>query len=85
MTDGATQGVLDVARGVLSELDVEVDLQRVLDSARELTVARYAALGVLNESGIWLSRFVTAGIDEARRRRGIGSDRSRLGMVCLAS
>jgi signal transduction histidine kinase len=54
-----------VARGVLSELDLDVVLDRVLDSAQELTEARYAALGVLNESRTELVRFLTRGIDEA--------------------
>lgn len=62
--DRATQGILDVARGVLSELDLDIVLDRVLQSAQELTEARYAALGVLNESRTELARFITRGIDE---------------------
>jgi signal transduction histidine kinase len=54
-----------VARGVLSELDLDVVLDRVLQSAQELTEARYAALGVLNESRTELVRFLTRGIDDA--------------------
>ena len=45
--DQATQAVLRVARSVLERLDFEIVLERVLESARELTGARYAALGVL--------------------------------------
>jgi len=63
--DRATQGILDVARGVLSELDLDEVLDRVLQSAQELTEARYAALGVLNESRTELVRFLTRGIDDA--------------------
>ncbi len=63
--DRAVRGVLDLARDVLAELDVDVVLERVLDSARELTSARYAALGVLDESRSELSRFITRGIDDA--------------------
>jgi len=63
--DRATQGILDVARGVLSELDLDEVLDRVLQSAQELTDARYAALGVLNESRTELVRFLTRGIDGA--------------------
>lgn len=59
------RAVLDVAEGVLAELDVEVVLNRVLDAARTLTLARYAAVGVLDQSRSELERFVTAGIDEA--------------------
>jgi signal transduction histidine kinase len=54
-----------VARSVLSELDLEVVLDRVLLAAQELTDARYAALGVLNGSKTELERFLTRGIDEA--------------------
>jgi signal transduction histidine kinase len=62
--DRAARGVLDLARGVLAELDLDVVLDRMLESAQELTGARYAALGVLDESRTELSRFITRGIDE---------------------
>jgi signal transduction histidine kinase len=65
--DRATQGILEVARGVLAELDIEDVLERVLSAALELTEARYAAVGVLNESKSELARFVTRGIDEQAR------------------
>jgi uncharacterized protein YigA (DUF484 family) len=63
--DRTTQGILEVARGVLAELDLDQVLDRVLESAQELTEARYAALGVLNESRTELGSFLTRGIDEA--------------------
>jgi signal transduction histidine kinase len=72
MIDPAFRDALDVARGILDDLDVEVVLGRVLDSARTLTSARYAALGVLDESRSELARFVSAGIDDSTRRE-IGS------------
>ena len=65
--DQTARGVLDIARSVLGELDVEVVLSRVLESARELTGAHYAALGVLNSSRTELERFLTLGIDETAR------------------
>jgi signal transduction histidine kinase len=40
----------------------------VLDAARELTGARYAALGVLDESRRELERFLTRGIDAAEQQ-----------------
>jgi signal transduction histidine kinase len=67
MMDRTSRGVLDIARSVLAELDLEVVLGRVLESARELTGARYAALGVLGGSRTELERFLTLGIDEAER------------------
>jgi signal transduction histidine kinase len=63
------RAVLDVAEGVLAELDVEVVLTTVLTAARELTTARYAAVGVLDESRSELERFLTSGIDDATHRR----------------
>jgi signal transduction histidine kinase len=65
--DRTARGVLDIARSVLAELDLEIVLKRVLESARELTGARYAALGVLSSSRTELERFITLGIDEAER------------------
>lgn len=69
--DQATRGILTVARSVLEQLDLEVVLERVLDAACDLTGARYAALGVLDESHSTLSRFLTRGVD-VRTRRLIG-------------
>jgi signal transduction histidine kinase len=66
--DQATRGILQVARSVLEQLDIELVLKRVLDEARVLTGARYAALGVLDDSRGELSRFLTLGIDEHTRR-----------------
>ena len=66
------RGVLEVARSMLDEFDVERVLEQVLESARELTGARYAAMGVLDETGTALARFITIGVDEETRRR-IGS------------
>ncbi len=63
--DRAAQRILEVARSVLTELDLDVVLDRVLDAAQELTEARYAALGVLNKDASELSRFITRGIDKA--------------------
>jgi signal transduction histidine kinase len=67
--DQRSREVLTVARSVLEQLDVEVVLQRILRAAQELTGARYAALGVLDESGTGLGRFLTVGLDEATRER----------------
>jgi signal transduction histidine kinase len=61
----AARSVIEIARSLLTELDLEIVLHRVLEAARELTGARYAALGVLGDSRTELSRFITSGIDEA--------------------
>ncbi len=44
-------------------------LRCVVDSAREVVGARYAALGVLDPSGTALSAFVTSGLTEEERER----------------
>jgi len=62
-------GVLDVARDVLSDLDLDVVLERVVEAARELSGAKYGALGVLDRSRTELERFITVGVDELTRQR----------------
>ena len=47
-------------------------LQEVVDAARDVVGARYAALGVLGPDRTTLVQFVTSGLDEEARRR-IGS------------
>ena len=75
-----------VARELLGELDVEVVLKGVLEAARELTGAGYAALGVLarqehdDGEGVGLARFITVGLDE-RTRLEIGSLPRGLGVL----
>lgn len=61
--------LLDVGRRLVSELDLDGVLAYVLEAARELTGARYAALGVLDGSKTRLQRFLYVGVDEATRRR----------------
>ena len=63
--------LLDLGRSVVAKLDVEEVLDQILEAAREITGARYAALGVLNERRTELERFFTAGID-ADARGAIG-------------
>jgi signal transduction histidine kinase len=58
-----------VGRALVSALDVEVVLRQVLDTARELTRAQYAALGIIDPSGEELERFLFVGLDEAARQR----------------
>ena len=60
--------LLQIGRELVAELDFELVLQRVLEEARALTGARYAALGVLDDTGQGLERFVTSGIDPELHR-----------------
>jgi signal transduction histidine kinase len=63
------RGLIDIGGFVMSDLDVDGVLGHVLESARELTGARYAAIGVLNQERTELERFITRGIDEDTARR----------------
>jgi signal transduction histidine kinase len=76
----AARGLLEIARSVLGDLDVDRVLDRVLESARELTGARYAAMGVLNDSRTALARFITVGVDQATRGQ-IGSEPTGKGVL----
>jgi two-component system, NarL family, sensor histidine kinase DevS len=60
--------LLDIGTSIVAELDSEAVLRRVLDAGRELTGARYAAIGILNSERTELERFLTAGIDDSTRR-----------------
>jgi signal transduction histidine kinase len=60
--------LIDVGRGLVAELDPEVIFGRVLEVACELTGARYAALGVLDDDRQELERFITHGVDEETRQ-----------------
>ncbi|HUE28357.1 MAG TPA: GAF domain-containing protein, partial [Solirubrobacteraceae bacterium] len=70
-TDDKLRRLLEVGRTLVGELDQEAVLDRILEEAREITGAQYAALGVLDEDRGSLERFLTRGID-AVTHRGIG-------------
>ncbi|HEY1355034.1 MAG TPA: GAF domain-containing sensor histidine kinase [Solirubrobacterales bacterium] len=63
---------MDIGTALLSELDLEAVLRSVVDAARELTSAEYAALGVLDRHRTELERFIHLGIDDETRNE-IGS------------
>jgi signal transduction histidine kinase len=54
---------------IFSQHDLTHVLQQVVDAARDVVGARYAALGVLGQDGQSLVEFVTSGIDESTRQR----------------
>jgi len=64
--------LLEAGRTLVSELDLDAVLNRLLEAARDLTGARYAALGILDGRRAGLERFLYLGIDE-RTRRVIGN------------
>ncbi len=68
LDDQRLRRLIEVGRSLVAEHDLETLLAQVLDVARELTGARYAALGVLDEARQSLERFLTRGIDPPTHR-----------------
>jgi len=66
--DDRFRRLVEVGSTLLSELDLESVLRSVVEAAREVTGAGYAALGVLDENGKELERFIYLGIDDETRR-----------------
>jgi len=56
--------LIEVGPWLLSQLDLETVLDRLLQTARDVTGARYAALGVLDTEREHLERFLTRGLSE---------------------
>ena len=56
------QQLSQAAVRITSEHDLDRVLQGVVDSARGVIEARYAALGILNSDGMHLERFITSGM-----------------------
>ena len=72
MLDAARlQRLIAVGRELVSELELDAVLDRLLETAQDLTGARYAAVGVLDENRRDLARFITRGVD-AETARTIG-------------
>jgi signal transduction histidine kinase len=67
MHDSALRTLIALGNSVLEESELELVFERVIEAARKLTGARYAALGVLDARRERLERFVTSGIDDETR------------------
>src|SRR5215210_8369378 len=63
------RALVDAGIALSSELSLDALLQKLAETAAELTGARYAALGVIDRTRTGLERFVTTGVDEDTRRR----------------
>src|SRR4051794_14887669 len=59
----ALQAISDAVLAIAAELSVEAVLQRLVDAARELAGARYAAIGVPDGEGTF-ERFITSGMSD---------------------
>lgn len=61
--------LLDAVMAIGSEQTLPDSLRRITETAADLVDARYAALGVLDESGARLAEFITVGLDEDETER----------------
>jgi signal transduction histidine kinase len=71
----------EAVRGISNVLDIERVLQLIVDNVRTLVAARYAALGIVDESG-HITAFVTSGIT-VEQRNAIGDLPHGLGLLGL--
>ena len=60
--------LLDAGRALVSQLDLDELLSRLIEIAASITGARYVALGILDPERRELERFLTRGIGEEERR-----------------
>ena len=67
LDDARLAALLDAGRGLVAQLEVDAVLEELLRIACELTGARYAAIGVLDEDRRELRRFVTRGVGRDER------------------
>jgi signal transduction histidine kinase len=63
------EALFEATMTITAELALDRVLQRIVDLARSLVSARYAALGVPNASGSGLEKFVTSGMTSEEMRR----------------
>jgi signal transduction histidine kinase len=67
VNEGRLRALFEAGLAVSSELSLEALLRRLVETAAELTGARYAALGVIDATGTELEQFITHGIDTDTR------------------
>ena len=67
-TLGRLRGLVETGIALSSELSLEALLRRAIETAVELTGARYGALGVIDRTGTALEQFITVGVDEETKR-----------------
>ncbi|MDE0655430.1 MAG: GAF domain-containing protein, partial [Acidimicrobiaceae bacterium] len=67
-------GLTDAILRISEDLDVDVVLQEVVDTARELTGARYGAIATLDDAG-GLQDLVLSGLSPGQQQKVVGYDR----------
>ena len=66
---GRFELLLEASIAIASEHSLDALLELVVESARNVVGARYAALGVIGPDGKSLSRFLTAGLSEDEKQK----------------
>lgn len=61
--------LMELGRNLVAELDLETVLEQLLEIARDVTGARYVALGILDDDGQGFAGLLTSGMDEETRSR----------------
>jgi signal transduction histidine kinase len=70
------------ALALTTETELNTVLQKVVDLSRNLVNARYGALGVLEDNGVYIEQFITVGIS-AEQRALLGSPPRGHGLLGL--
>src|SRR3989304_8941814 len=72
--------LVDAGISLSSELSLDALLQRIVETAAQLTDAQYAALAVVDPAGRTLERFLTSGISD-ETREAIGNEPAGRGLL----
>lgn len=77
------EALVEAGKALTQELHLDAVLHRIVETATSLVGARYGALGVIDDSGQRLERFVTTGLTAEQEARigALPSGRGILGMV----
>ncbi len=82
-TSAELEALFEATMTITAELAIDRVLQRIVDLARSLVNARYAALGVPNASGSGLEKFATSGMtaEEVHRIGHLPEGKGLLGLL----
>jgi two-component system, NarL family, sensor histidine kinase DevS len=78
--DSRLEALIEAGIAIASGLELEVILSRLVELACDLTDAQYGALGVLDDTGNRLARFITHGIND-ETRAAIGPEPTGRGIL----
>ena len=76
--------LVDAGISLSAELSLDALLQRIVETAAQLTGAQYAALAVVDPTGRTLERFLTSGVSD-ETREAIGAEPAGRGLLGVVS